>query len=113
MSEPGERRSVLLAGLGDLLEEVGAALDERGAEVHRCEEPDDESVRDALADVRPDVVCLIAEGDKLPLRLALLVRHLDEDVPIVATIFDASIAAQLEDAVPHLDITSLAEIAAP
>jgi len=113
VAEPAERRRVLLAGVGDLFEEVGTALEERGAEVRRCEEPDDESVRDALEDFRPGVVCLIADGDKLPLRLALLVRHLDEDVPIVATIFDESIAAQLEDAVPQLDITSLAEIAAP
>jgi len=81
--------------------------------VRRCEEPDDAAVRDALADQRPDVVCLVAPSDELPLRLALLVRHLDEDVPIVATIFDASLAHQLEDAVPHVDVTSLAEIAAP
>jgi hypothetical protein len=106
-------RKVLLAGLGDLFAEVGDALEERGAEVRRCEEPDDAAVRDALADQRPDVVCLVAPSDELPLRLALLVRHLDEDVPIVATIFDASLAHQLEDAVPHLDVTSLAEIAAP
>jgi len=106
-------RKVLLAGLGDLFAEVGAALEERGAEVRRCEEPDDAAVRDALADQRPDVVCLVAPSDELPLRLALLVRHLDEDVPIVATIFDASLAHQLEDAVPHVDVTSLAEIAAP
>jgi len=106
-------RKVLLAGLGDLFAEVGAALEERGADVRRCEEPDDAAVRDALADQRPDVVCLVAPSDELPLRLALLVRHLDEDVPFVATIFDASLAHQLEDAVPHVDVTSLAEIAAP
>ena len=106
-------RKVLLAGLGDLFAEVGAALEERGADVRRCEEPDDAAVRDALADQRPDVVCLVAPSDELPLRLALLVRHLDEDVPIVATIFDESLAHQLEDAVPHLDVTSLAETAAP
>jgi len=104
---------VLLAGIGDLFVEVGEALEERGAEVHRCEEPDDAAVRDALADRRPDVVCLVAPSDELPLRLALLVRHLDEDVPIVATIFDQSLARQLEDAIPRLDVTSLAEIAAP
>ena len=107
---PVERRRVLLAGLGDLFEEVRTALEERGAEVRACEEPDDGAMRDALEDFGPDVVCLVAPGDKLPLRLALLVRHLDEDVPIVATIFDESIAAQLEETVPHLDVRSLAEI---
>jgi len=58
-------RKVLLAGLGDLFAEVGAALEERGADVRRCEEPDDAAVRDALADQRPDVVCLVAPSDEL------------------------------------------------
>ena len=106
-------RNVLLAGLGDLFVEVGAALEERGAEVHRCEEPDDAAVKAALQDARPDVVCLVAPSDELPLRLALLVRHLDDDVPIVATIFDRALAEQLEETVPGLDVTSLADVAAP
>jgi voltage-gated potassium channel Kch len=108
-----ERRRVLLAGLGDVYREVGLALEERGAEVQRCEEPDDAAVRDALAEQRPDVVCLVAPSDELPLRLALLVRHLDEDVPIIATIFDRSLGAQLREAVPNLEVTSLADVAVP
>jgi hypothetical protein len=108
-----ERRRVLLAGLGDLFAEVGAALEERGAQVRRCEEPDDDAVRDALADEPPDVVCLVAPSDELPLRLALLVRHLDAEVPIVATIFDRDIGVQLQETVPDLEVTSLADIAAP
>ena len=82
--------------------------------MRRCEEPDDaadEATRSRTP--RPDVVCLVAPSDELPLRLALLVRHLDEDVPIVATIFDRAIAEQLEEAVPRLDVTSLADVAAP
>ena len=68
------------------------ALEERGAEVRRCEDPDDDSVRDALTEQHA--------RRRLPRRrratscrcaLALLVRHLDEDVPIVATIFDRAI----------------------
>jgi Trk K+ transport system NAD-binding subunit len=108
-----EPRRVLLAGVGDVFEEVCTALEERGADVHRCEEPDDASMREALEDARPDVVCLVAPSDELPLRLALLVRHLDEDVPIVATIFDEAVRAQLEASVPGIDVTSVAEVAAP
>jgi voltage-gated potassium channel Kch len=108
-----ERHRVLLAGVGDLFDEVGAALEAAGGAVRRLEEPDDDDVRDALSEERPDVVCLVAGDDALPLRLALLVRHLDEDVPILATIFDRSMAGQLEAAVPHLRITSLADIVAP
>jgi hypothetical protein len=108
-----EARRVLLAGLGDLFGEVGDALEERGADVLRCEDPDDAAVRDALEAHKPDVVCLVAPSDELPLRLSLLVRHLDGDVPIVATIFDRAIGAQLRGAVSALEVTSLADIAAP
>ena len=110
---PPERRRVLLAGLGDVYREVGLALEERGADVRRCEEPDDAAMSDTLAERAPDVVCLVAPSDELPLRLALLVRHLDGDVPIVATIFDRDLGSQLRDAVPGLEVTSLADVAVP
>ena len=110
---PPERRRVLLAGLGDVYREVGLALEEQGADVRRCEEPDDAAMRDTLAESEPDVVCLVAPSDELPLRLALLVRQLDGDVPIVATIFDRDLGSQLRDAVPGLEVTSLADVAVP
>ena len=77
---------------------------------------DDPSTRTSAARWRRerfDVVCVVARQDALPLRLALLVRHLDEDVPLVVTVFDRDMAAQLEDVVPHLRVTSLADIVAP
>jgi voltage-gated potassium channel Kch len=107
------RNRVLLAGTGDLYDEVCTALDEVGAEVTGLKDPDDESIRDALGDGDFDVVCVVAREDALPLRIALLVRHLDEDVPLVVTVFDREMAAQLQDSVPHLEVTSLADIVAP
>ena len=86
---------VLLMGGGDLAEEVCEALDAGGAEVDWLRDADDDAVRSALADERPDVVCVAAREDAFPLRMALLVRHLDADVPLVVTIFDPAMARQV------------------
>jgi Trk K+ transport system NAD-binding subunit len=107
-----ERRRVLLAGEGDLFDEVCAALEQAGADVRGVKDPDDDAIRDALGE-DVDVVCVAARDDALPLRIALLVRHLDEHVPIVATVFDDDRAAQLRDAIPCLELTSLADLVAP
>jgi hypothetical protein len=108
-----QRRRVLLAGEGDLLEEVRDELEDSGASVHCIDEPTDEDLREALGGEAFDVACIAARQDALPLRLALLVRHLDEDLPLVVTIFDADMASQLEEVVPHLTVTSVAHIVAP
>jgi hypothetical protein len=107
------RDRVLLTGVGDLYGEVENALEEAGADVTGLREPDDDALREALEGGSFDVACIVAREDALPLRLALLVRHLDEDLPIVVTIFDREMAAQLEDAVPNLQVTSLADLVAP
>jgi hypothetical protein len=107
------RDRVLLTGVGDFYGEVENALEEAGADVTGLRDPDDDALREALAGGSFDVACIVAREDALPLRLALLVRHLDEDLPIVVTIFDREMAAQLEDAVPGLRVTSLADLVAP
>ena len=107
-----QRRRVLLVGGGDLAEEVCEALDAAGAEVTWLEHADDEALRDAL-EAKPDVVCVATRDDAFPLRIALLVRHLDEDVPLLVTIFDPGIAEQIADTVPNCHVTSVADIVAP
>ena len=107
-----ERRRVLLVGGGDLAEEVCEALDAAGAEVTWLERADDESLREAVG-AKPDVVCVATRDDAFPLRIALLVRHLDEDVPLLVTIFDPGIAEQISETVPNCRVTSLADIVAP
>ena len=100
-------------GEGDLAEEVNEALEAGGATVDFVCDPDDESVRSALADDRPDVVCVAARRDAFPVRMALLVRHLDADVPMIVTIFDPAMARQVSESIPHCTVTSVAEIVAP
>jgi voltage-gated potassium channel Kch len=104
---------VLLMGEGDLAEEVDEALEAGGADVRFLVDPDDESVRSALADDRPDVVCVAARRDAFPVRMALLVRHYDSDVPLIATIFDPAMARQIAESIPHCTVTSVADIVAP
>lgn len=108
-----ERRRVLLVGGGDLAGEVREALEAGGGEVTWLEEADEGSLREALEGGRPDVVCVATRDDAFPLRIALLVRHLDADVPLLVTIFDPGIAEQIEQTIPHCKVTSLADIVAP
>jgi hypothetical protein len=107
-----DSRRVLLVGGGDLAEEVCEALDAAGAEVTWLEHADDASLREGVA-AKPDVVCVATRSDAFPLRISLLVRHLDDDVPLLVTIFDPGIAAQIAEVVPNCRVTSIADIVAP
>jgi Trk K+ transport system NAD-binding subunit len=107
-----DSRRVLLVGGGDLAEEVCEALDAAGAEVTWLEHTDDASLREGVA-AKPDVVCVATRSDAFPLRIALLVRHLDADVPLLVTIFDPGIAEQIAETVPNCRVTSIADIVAP
>jgi Trk K+ transport system NAD-binding subunit len=104
---------VLLMGGGDLAEEVCEALHAGGAEVAWLREPSDDEVCAAVEDDRPDVVCVAAREDAFPLRMALLVRHLDADLRLVVTIFDPAMARQVRDMIPNCRVTSVADIVAP
>jgi Trk K+ transport system NAD-binding subunit len=105
-------RRVLLLGAGDLTDETAEALAAAGADVARLEEPDAGELRDAL-ERGADAVAVVSRDDAWPLRAALLVRHLDADVPIVATIFDPAAGRELEQEIGNCTITSLADIVAP
>jgi voltage-gated potassium channel Kch len=106
------RRRILLLGAGDLTEETCEALKAAGAEVERLEDPDAGELRDAL-EQGADAVAVVSRDDAWPLRAALLVRHLDAKVPIVATIFDPAAGRELEQEIGNCAITSLADIVAP
>jgi len=103
---------VLLVGEGDLTEETAEALRAAGANVERLQDPTHEELRDAL-DEGADAVTVVSRDDAWPLRVALLARHIDPDVPIVATIFDPQTARELEEVIGRCTITSLADIVAP
>src|SRR5687767_4124310 len=99
-------RRILLLGEGDLAAETAEALRAADAEVERLEDPTHEELRVAL-DHGADAAMVVSRDDAWPLRAALLVRHLDPDVPIVATIFDPDTARELEDVIGNCTIASV------
>jgi len=103
---------VLLLGAGDLTEETGEALAAAGAEVTHLEDPGRESLAEAL-EAGADAVAVVSRDDAWPLRVVLLVRHLDADVPIVATISDRAVGRRLEAELGGSTIVSIADIVAP
>jgi voltage-gated potassium channel Kch len=103
---------ILLLGEGDLTEETAEALRAADAEVVSLADPSHEELKDAL-EAGVDAALVVSRDDAWPLRAALLVRHLDADVPIVATIFDPETGRELEDVIDNCTITSLADIVAP
>src|SRR5688572_28417909 len=106
------RRRILLLGKGDLTEETAEALRAADAELEHLEDPGSDELSQAL-EAGADAVLVVSRDDAWPLRAALLVRHLDEDVPIVATIFDPATGRELEDIIDNCKIASLADIVAP
>ena len=106
-------RHVVVIGEGDLAEETVRALEAPGARVSRLGQPDEDAVRDALKPGDVDSVAVIAGEDPIVLRLALMVRAVSDDVPLLLTIFDPTIAEQITREWPNTQVTSLADIVAP
>ena len=103
----------LLIGDGDLAEETREALDAAGAEVYRLKSPEEREVRRVLEVGAVDRVVVVSRADAIVLRVALMVRHVDPDVPMLVTIFDPTMAGHVERDVEHCEVTSMADIVAP
>jgi Trk K+ transport system NAD-binding subunit len=103
---------VLLIGAGDLAEETGQALTATGAEVLRIEEPDEQELRQAL-EAGVGRVVVVSGDDAVALRVALMVRFADPDVPMLVTIFEPTIAREVRESIEHCVVTSMADIVAP
>ena len=80
--------NVLLIGEGDLAEETRQALDAAGADVYRMKSPEEREVRHALEGDGIDRVVVVSREDAVVLRTALMVRDVDENVPMLVTIFE-------------------------
>ena len=105
--------TVLLIGEGDLAEETRQALDAAGADVYRMKAPEEREVRHALEGDGIDQVVVVARDDAFVLRIALMVRHVDPDVPMLVTIFNPTMAGQIDRDIEHCEVTSMADIVAP
>jgi siroheme synthase (precorrin-2 oxidase/ferrochelatase) len=105
--------TVLLIGEGDLAEETRQALDAAGADVYRMKAPEEREVKHALTEGGIDRVVVVSREDAVVLRTALMVRNCDPDVPMLVTIFDPTMAGQVDADLEHCDVTSMADIVAP
>ena len=103
----------MVIGDGDLSEETVRALEASGAEVSHLREPDVEEVRGSLEGNRVESVAVVGRADAVVLRHALTVRSVSDDVPLLLTIFDPTMAEQMRDRLGHTRVTSLADIVAP
>jgi hypothetical protein len=101
-----------VVGGGDLSRETARALEASGADVKHLEEPEDDDVREAL-EGEVDAVAVVGRADAVVLRHALMVRDVHDDVPLLLTIFDPTMAQTMERELPHTRVTSLADIVAP
>ncbi|HWI08093.1 MAG TPA: hypothetical protein VNT54_11320, partial [Solirubrobacteraceae bacterium] len=104
---------VVLIGEGDLSDETAAALEAVGARLVRLPAPDEDAVRAALETERVGHVAVVALSDAVVLRFALMVRAVSQDVPLLLTIFDWTMAEQVAGMIPNTQFTSLADIVAP
>jgi hypothetical protein len=104
---------VLLIGEGDLAEETRQALVAAGADVVRLKAPNDREVRHALETAPVDRVLVVSTHDATVLRIALMVRFADAGVPMLATIFDPTMAREVSESIEHCVVTSMADIVAP
>ena len=105
--------SILLIGEGDLAEEVREALDGEGADVRRMKAPIEREVRDALEGDGIGRVVVVSRDDATALRVALMVRFVEDEVPLLVTIFDPTMADEVRAQIAHCEVTSMADIVAP
>ncbi len=109
----GKQHAVVVIGDGDLSEETVRALEASSARVTHLRQPSEEDVRNALDGEAIDSVAVVANEDAIVLRMALMIRAISEDVPLLLTIFDPTMAEQVGRQVKGAHVTSLAEIVAP
>jgi hypothetical protein len=105
-------QSFLIIGDTNVARRVMASLQQRDMRVRQLLAPTDDELRTALQG-RPSGVAVLAHNDVIALRYALATAHIDGDITIVATIFDRTVAQQLNMMLPQCITTSPAELAAP
>lgn len=111
--DAGTARAILLIGDDDLTEETERALGGAGADVTRLRGDDEQKVRDAIEAGGVDRVVIVSLTDAVVMRMALLVRAVDDQVPMLLTIFDPTMADYLAREIEYARVTSMADIVAP
>jgi len=111
-SDGSADRHILLISRNELTDVTQRALQAAGARVTYMRDPNDRDIRRAL-DVEIDSVLVISDDDHVSLRLALVVEGVRPGVPLIVTVYDHDVAAQLERAVRNVRVMSMPDIVAP
>ena len=105
-------RALLLTDGTALGAVTAESLESREVPVTVLRDPSDRAVgRELRAGFT--TVAVIARDDVVALRLALIVEHFEPGIPLLVTVFDRTIAGELQRSVPGCRVVSLADVAAP
>jgi hypothetical protein len=108
-----ERPDVLIVGdAGSVARALIEPLTRLGLTSKQLADPTDGELIDELRG-GVGAVAVVTRDDALALRLTLLAAHVGPDVPLLATLFDQTVAEQLRLAVPGVLVVSPSEIVAP
>jgi voltage-gated potassium channel Kch len=107
------RRAVIVIGDDDLADETARAVAAADTPVVRLRTPDEDDVRHALDSDGIRSVIVVARNDAIVLRFALMVRAASEDVPLLLTIFDETMAERMTRELANTRVASMADIVAP
>lgn len=99
-------------GDGALSAAVAAYVTRRDHPVRRLRQPSDRELTRALAN-DPAFVAVVTHDDVQALRWALVVEHARPGVRLLVTIFDRTVASQIQRVVPNCDVVSLADASVP
>lgn len=107
----GESSSFVVIGETVAARQICATLGDTGHQVHHLERPDDIALR-AVCTSEIAGIAILVHDDVLALRYALAAAHIDDTVPIITSVFDRTIAAQLRALLPQCTAVSPADLAA-
>jgi len=112
-TKPGDGSAVLVLGEpGGLGAALVRRLGQSGTEVEAAPSLSDSDTSARLSERRWGAVAVVTRDDVLALRLTLLSAHLRPDLPLWVTMFDRTIARELQHVVPAVQVLSPSELVA-
>jgi len=103
---------LILGDPGGVGEALALRLRQLGAEADTVTGGQDAELAVTLAEPEWTAIAVVTHDDALALRLTLLGAHLRPELPLWVTLFDRTIAHQLRQIVPSVNIVATAEVAA-
>ncbi len=103
---------VVVVGDGHLARTVCAGLTARGRSVAHLTRPDDAGLRAAMGEDCSGVAVL-HHDDHAALRWTLVAAHVDPKVPLVSSVFDATVAGELRRMLEHTSVSTPGNLVSP